>query len=69
MLTTDRWKTDPRQFWLRAGAPPEPVRFDGDAGIWHVCGYPEAQCVLADTPDDGYDEATAPPPLSRWPQG
>jgi len=20
-----------------------------DAGIWHVCGYREAQCVLADT--------------------
>jgi cytochrome P450 len=49
MLTTDRWKTDPRQFWLRAGAPPEPVRFDEDAGFWHVCGYREAQRVLADT--------------------
>ena len=49
MLTTHRWKTDPRQFWLRAGPPPEPVRFDEGAGIWHVCGYREAQCVLADT--------------------
>jgi cytochrome P450 len=49
MLTTDRWKTDPRQFWLREGAPPEPVRYDEDAGIWHVCGYREVQHVLADT--------------------
>lgn len=49
MLTADSWKTDPRQFWLRAEAPPEPVRFDEDAGIWHVSGYREAQCVLADT--------------------
>ena len=49
MLTTDRWKTDPRQFWLREGDPPEPVRFDEDAGVWNVCGYRETQCVLADT--------------------
>lgn len=49
MLTTDRWKTDPRQFWLREGPTPEAVRFDEDAGLWHVCGYPEAQRVLADT--------------------
>jgi len=49
MLTTGRWKTDPRQFWLREGAPPDPVRYDEDAGVWHVCGYREVQCVLADT--------------------
>ena len=49
MLTADRWKIDPRQFWLREGDPPEPVRWDEDAGVWNVCGYPEAQRVLADT--------------------
>lgn len=49
MLTTSRWKTDPRQFWLREGLPPDPVRFDAEAGAWHVCGYPEAQTVLTDT--------------------
>ena len=49
MLTTSRWKTDPRQFWLREGSPPEPVRFDAEAGTWHVCGYREAQAVLDDT--------------------
>lgn len=49
MLTTSRWKTDPRQFWLREGFPPEPVRFDAEAGAWHVCGYPEAVSVLSDT--------------------
>jgi cytochrome P450 len=48
MTVTERWNTHPQQFWLREEPPPEPVRFDADAGIWHVYGYREAHHVLAD---------------------
>jgi len=48
MTVTQRWNTHPQQFWLRAEHPPAPVHFDVDAGIWHVYGYREAQCILAD---------------------
>jgi cytochrome P450 len=48
MTSTERWSTHPKQFWLRGEPPPEPVHLDGDTGLWHVYGYPEAQHVLAD---------------------
>lgn len=48
MTTPEGWNTHPKQFWLRGEQPPEPVRFDAGADMWHVYGYPEAHRLLGD---------------------
>lgn len=42
------WNVPQNQYWLRGELPETPVAYEEEAGIWNVCGYPEAHEILAD---------------------
>lgn len=44
----DAWGVPRQQFWVRGQAPPEPVSYAPDQGLWNVYGYPEVVRVLSD---------------------
>ncbi|WP_414939846.1 cytochrome P450 [Amycolatopsis sp. cmx-11-51] len=44
----ETWGVHESQFWLRGEFPADPVRFDPEAGMWHVYGHAEALKTLSD---------------------
>jgi cytochrome P450 len=44
----ETWGINRQQFWMYGEAPPQPVRFDPNTGMWNVYGYPETVQILGD---------------------